>query len=294
METTAKTYQLPLMSSPSNSSNDSLSQNLFPPPHYRERPTMVSFPDEATLQQIQWTAVHTANIVQAVSMFDPGNEANDSDEEWERRGQILHVAVQVFCNNNEVGDAIPNILNLPPRVVRGHILVAGQHDQAPTTGQTIVHSVVQVFGDDTRIHPLHDPESGSLATLSTINMDQPLMIWNPEILVALFTEPDFLRPPWPATPYELYLGSPPPDFDYCPWTPTPEVIEEPRVIPGDDWLHNIKGLSPEHSYCHERHHTRDLKRWLIILPYFFYDSIHVWLVSDHIYMTRTPIMNSDL
>jgi hypothetical protein len=61
-------------------------------------------------------------------MFDPGNEANDSDEEWERRGQILRVMVQVFHNDNKAGDATLNILNSPPRAVRGHVLVAGQND----------------------------------------------------------------------------------------------------------------------------------------------------------------------
>jgi hypothetical protein len=71
------------MSSPSNSSNNSLSQNLSPP-HYHERPTVVLSSDEATLQQIQRMAVHTANIIQVVSMFNPGNKVNDSNEEQER------------------------------------------------------------------------------------------------------------------------------------------------------------------------------------------------------------------
>jgi hypothetical protein len=30
--------------------------------------------------------------------------------------------------------------------------------------------------------------------------------------------------------------------------PTPEIVEEPGVILGDDWLHNIEGLSLTHSY----------------------------------------------
>jgi hypothetical protein len=98
------------------------------------------------------------------------------------------------------------------------------------------------------MHPPHDPDTSSLATLSTVDVDQPLAIRNPKIPVALFPEPDFLRPPQPATPYKPYPGSPPPDLDYCLCTPTPEFIKEPRVIPGDDWLHNIKGLSPVHSY----------------------------------------------
>jgi hypothetical protein len=63
MGITTKTYQFPLMSSSNNSSSDSPSQNLSPPLHYRERPTVVSSPDEATLRQIQRIAVHTANIV---------------------------------------------------------------------------------------------------------------------------------------------------------------------------------------------------------------------------------------
>jgi chromodomain-containing protein len=65
---------------PSNSPVDS-SQNLSPPLHYCKRPTVVLSPDKATLRQIQRMAVHTTNIIQAVSMFDPGNKANDSNKE---------------------------------------------------------------------------------------------------------------------------------------------------------------------------------------------------------------------
>jgi hypothetical protein len=210
---------------------------------------MVLSPDEATLQQIQRMAVHTTNIVQAISMFDPSDETNNSDEEQERREQILCIAVQVFHNDNEVGDTILNILDFPPKAVYGHILVMGQHDQAlQTTGQTILHSVVQVLGDNTSMHPLHDPESGSSATLPTVDMDQPLMIRNPEILLAPFLEPDFLRPPQAVTPYKPYPGSLPLDFNYHLHTLTLKVVKESRVIPGDDWLHNIEGLAPQHSY----------------------------------------------
>jgi hypothetical protein len=28
--------------------------------------------------------------------------------------------------------------------------------------------------------------------------------------------------------------------------PTPEIIKEPRVIPGDDWLYNVQGLASVH------------------------------------------------
>jgi hypothetical protein len=79
-------------------------------------------------------------------------------------------------------------------------------------------------------------------------MDQLLIIRNPEISMAPFEEPDFLRPPRPAIPYKPYPGSPPPDFDYRPHMPTSELVEELGVIPGDNWLHNVKGLSPVHSY----------------------------------------------
>jgi hypothetical protein len=54
----------------------STNNNSFP----YEQNTPLS-PDEETLRQIQRTAVHTVNIVRAVSMFDPGDETNDSDEE---------------------------------------------------------------------------------------------------------------------------------------------------------------------------------------------------------------------
>jgi hypothetical protein len=66
--------------------------------------------------------------------------------------------------------------------------------------------------------------------------------------LAPFPEPDYLRPLQAATLYEPYPGSPPPNFDYHPRMPTPEVVEEFGVIPGDDWHHNIKGLAPQHNY----------------------------------------------
>jgi hypothetical protein len=76
-------------------------------------------------------------------MFDPSDKANDSDEEWKRRGQILRVVVQVFHNDNEAGNVTPNILDSPARAVCGHVLITGQHDQAlQTTGQTIIHGVI--------------------------------------------------------------------------------------------------------------------------------------------------------
>jgi hypothetical protein len=59
------------MSSLNNSSNNSPS---------RDQTTPLS-PDKNTLQQIQQMAVHTANIVRAVSMFDPSDETNDSNDE---------------------------------------------------------------------------------------------------------------------------------------------------------------------------------------------------------------------
>jgi hypothetical protein len=107
---------------------------------------------------------------------------------------------------------------------------------------------VQVLGDDTDIHSLYDPENGSSNSSSTTNVDQLLMIRNPKMQLAPFPEPDFLRLPQAAMPYKPYPGSPPPDFDYRPHTPTPEVVEEPGVIPGDDWHCNVKGLAPQHLY----------------------------------------------
>jgi hypothetical protein len=219
---TAKTHSLPLMSSLNNSSNNSPS---------RGQTTSLS-PDEDTLQQIQRTAVHTANIVRAVSMFDPGDETNDSDNERERCGQLLCIAIQVFRNDNQARDATPNILDSPPRAVRSHVLVAGQNDQAPQTpGGMILHGVIQVLGDDTELHPIRDPSETS-SSLSTADVDQLLIIRNLEMPIQ---ELDFLWPPWAATPYKPYLGSPPPNFNYHPRTPTPKVMEEFGVIPGDDW-----------------------------------------------------------
>jgi hypothetical protein len=106
---------------------------------------MVLLPDEDTLQQIQQMAVHTTNIICAVSMFHFDDVGNDSHEECERRGQVLCVAVQVFHNDTKAKDASLNILDLLPRAVYGCILIAGQHNQAPqtfATGQIIVHGVI--------------------------------------------------------------------------------------------------------------------------------------------------------
>jgi hypothetical protein len=68
------------------------------------------------------------------------------------------------------------------------------------------------------------------------------------MLLATFTKLNFLRPPRAATLYEPYPGLLPPDFDYHPYMPTLKVVEEPKVILGDDWLHNVEGLSPQHLY----------------------------------------------
>jgi hypothetical protein len=144
MRTTVKTHQLSLMSfSSSNSSDNSPSQNLPSPPHYCERPTVVLSPDEATFRQIQRMVVYTTNIVQAILMFNPSDKANDSNKEQERCRQILHVAVQVFHNNDQAGDTTLNILDSSPQVVCGCILIMGQNDQAPQTmGGAILHSIV--------------------------------------------------------------------------------------------------------------------------------------------------------
>jgi hypothetical protein len=184
------------MSFSSNNLSNFPSQNLSPPLHYHERPTVVYSPDKTTLRQIQQMAVHTTNIVWAILMFDPGNEANDSDEEWERWEQILHIAIQVFHNDDQAGDASPNILDSPPQAVCSHVLVTGQNDQAPQIpGGTILHGIVQVLGDDTNMHPLHNPENRSSSGLSTADVDQLLTIRNPEMQLAPFPEPDFLRLP---------------------------------------------------------------------------------------------------
>jgi hypothetical protein len=201
-------------------------------------------------------------------MFDPGDETNDSDEERERCGQLLHITIQVFHNDSQAGDATPNILDSPPRAVRGRILVAGQNDQAPQTpGGIILHGVVQVLGDDTNLHPLCDPSESS-SGLSMADVDQLLVIRNPEIQPTPVQELDFLRPPWAATPYEPYPGSPPPDFDYRPCTPTPEVVEEFRVIPGGNWHQNIKGVAPQHDYT-----IPGLGGWPMDAPFYRYDFL---------------------
>jgi hypothetical protein len=69
-------------------------------------------------------------------------------------------------------------------------------------------------------------------------------------------------------PYKPYLGSPPPDFDYCPCTLTPKVVEEPRVIPRDDWHRNIEGLAPQHSYT-----IPGLGGRMVEAPFYRYDFL---------------------
>jgi hypothetical protein len=104
-------------------------------------------------------AVHTTNIIHAISMFQSDNVGNDSDEECKRRGQILCHTVQIFYNNGQAGDASPNILDLLPRAVQGHILIAGQHDEAPqafTVEQAIIHGIIQIYKDNISMHPPHD------------------------------------------------------------------------------------------------------------------------------------------
>jgi hypothetical protein len=93
---------------------------------------------------VQQTAVHITNIIHAISMFQLDKVRNDSNEEHKRMGQILHHMVQIFCNDNQAGDASLNILDSPPRAIHGHILIAGQHDAAPqvfTAEQVIIHSM---------------------------------------------------------------------------------------------------------------------------------------------------------
>jgi hypothetical protein len=216
-------------------------------------------------------AVHTANIICTISMFQLDFMGNDSNKEHKRREQILCHTVQIFRNNDQVGDAFPNILDSPPRAVQGHILIMGQHDETPqvfTVGQAIIHGVIQIHRDNISMYPPHDPEANSMATLFTVNVDQLLIIRNPEMAVAPFKEPDFLRLPRPTTPYKLYPGSPSPNFDYQPHTLIPELVEEPGVIQGDDWLHNVMGVSPAHSYTIPR-----LRGRMMEAPFYKYDFL---------------------
>jgi hypothetical protein len=118
------------------------------------------------------------------------------------------------------------------------------------------------------MHPSHNPKADSSTTSSTIDMDQPLAIRNPEIPKAPFEEPDFLRPPRPVTPYEPYPGSPPPDFNYHPCMLIPEFVEELGVILGDDWLCNIEGLLLVHSYT-----IPGLEERMVEAPFYKYDFL---------------------
>jgi hypothetical protein len=145
--------------------------------------------------------------------------------------------VQIFCNDDQAGDASLNILDSLPRAVRGHILIAGQHDDALqvfTAGQPIIHGIIQIHRDDIHMHPPYNHKTSPMAMSSTIDVDQPLIIHNPKMAVAPFEEPDFLRLPRPMIPYKPYPGLPLPNFNYRPCMLTPELIEEPGVILGDD------------------------------------------------------------
>jgi hypothetical protein len=272
MRATVKTHQLSLMSFPSSTESSlSSSYNFSLPPHYHEKPTMRLLPNEDTLQQVQQMAVHTTNIIRAVSMFHSDDMRNNSHKECKRKGQVLHITVQVFHNNTKAGDASPNILDLLPRAVYGCVLITGQHNQAPQTfaiGQIIVHGIVQVHGDDVSMHPLHNPKANSSTMSSTVDVDQPLAIRNPEIPEAPFEELDFLRPLRPVTPYVLYLGSPLPDFNYHPCMPIPEFVKELGVILGDDWLCNIEGLLLVHPYT-----IPGLGGRMVEAPFYKYDFL---------------------
>jgi hypothetical protein len=97
------------------------------------------------------------------------------------------------------------------------------------------------------------------------DVDQLLIIRNLEMPIQ---ELDFLQPPQAATPYEPYPGSPPPNFDYHPHMPTPEVMEEFGVIPGDDWHRNIEGVVPQHNYT-----IPGLEGRPIEAPFYRYDFV---------------------
>src|SRR5713226_423986 len=126
MGQTKKNHLLTTMSSP-NYEYTFLPQ-VF---HYRETTT-----DNALLQ-IQRSAVHTANLARAISLFQDSVVAFTEEEEEAKRGAVLQKTIQAFQRDTHAGDSMPNILDSPPRPVQGLVLVDGH-----ATEQSVVHRAV--------------------------------------------------------------------------------------------------------------------------------------------------------
>src|SRR5258708_4810879 len=132
--------------------------------HYGETPT------DETMWQIQRSTVHTANLIRATSYFQGSVEANTEEEEAVKQGAIFQQSIQIFRQDNQVGDGTLNVLNSPPQPVQGLILVDGH-----ATEQNVLHGVVLL---NENFAPINTPSS-----LTTASDNKLLFITNPDILL---------------------------------------------------------------------------------------------------------------
>src|SRR5258707_244452 len=68
-------------------------------------------PADETMQQIQRTAVHMANIICATSYFQGSVVADTEEEEATKRATIFQQTIQIFHRDNQAGDSTSNVLD---------------------------------------------------------------------------------------------------------------------------------------------------------------------------------------
>ena len=132
--------------------------------HYGETTT------DDTLLQIQRSAVHTANLARAISLFQDSVVAFTEEEEEAERGAVLRQTIQAFRRDTHAGDGMPNILDSPPRPVQGLVLIDGH-----ATKQTIVQGQVLLNENFALVNTPSSP--------TTASDNEPLFIANPDILL---------------------------------------------------------------------------------------------------------------
>src|SRR5258708_40216460 len=155
--------------------------------------------------------VHTANLARAISLFQESVVAFTEEEEEAERRMVFRQSVQAFRRDTQAGNGTPNILDSPPRPVRGLVLVDGH-----ATEQDIVQGTVLL---NENFIPVNTPSSPTAAS-----DNEPLFIANPDILL----------PPRASTPYLVYPGPPPPTYkedkenrsDYRPSSPMPKQVPQ--------------------------------------------------------------------
>jgi len=151
--------------------------------HYGETTT------NDTLLQIQRSAVHTANLTRAISLFQDSVVAFTEEEEEAERGAVFRQTIQVFRRDTRARDGMPNILDSPSQPIQGLVLVDGH-----ATKHTIVQGQMLL---NKNFMPVDTPSSPT-----AVSDDKLLFIANPDILL----------PPRASTPYLAYPGPPPPTY----------------------------------------------------------------------------------